>query len=124
MTPFLPPDRQITLQLPDLLILIRNGYPKFHTFSPEAQKHFDGLELGSCLLRYEPSSDVNYSGPLTATIILPFFRAHVSASLLLDKAERKSLAYRLTGETIESFPGMEKEDIKIANAKTDSNVEN
>jgi hypothetical protein len=46
---------------------------------------------------------------LQNVIVLPFFRAHVSVSLLLDKAERRSLLHRLTGESIETFNGLEKE---------------
>jgi hypothetical protein len=39
---------------------------------------------------------------------LPFFKAHVSASLLLDKIEKKSLLNRLTGDVLGDIIGLEK----------------
>jgi tRNA (cytosine34-C5)-methyltransferase len=105
-------------------LLIKEGYPKFSIFSDSAQKQMIGLQLGSCLLRYDPKSiddkstrkDNIFAQSLKTILILPFFRAHVSASLLLDKAERKSLYYRLTGEGIEKFSGVEKENQVESNA--------
>lgn len=97
IAPFLPIDRQISISLSDLVLLIREGYPKFTSFSSEVMEMMKQLKVGTCLLRYEPEENTEL---MKKSLILPFFRAHVSASLLLDKAERKSLLYRLVGESI------------------------
>jgi hypothetical protein len=88
--------------------MIREGYPKFSSFSASTCEKMMALDLGSCLLRYEPDGTV-----IKTAIVLPFFRAHVSSSLLLDKAERKSLLYRLTGESIDTFVGIEKDEVAL-----------
>jgi hypothetical protein len=118
IAPYLPVERQITIGFDDLCLLIKEGYPKFSILSDDAQKQMIALKLGSCLLRYDPNAidskstrkDNIFAQSLKTLLILPFFRAHVSASLLLDKAERKSLYYRLTGEGIDEFSGVEKEN--------------
>ena len=89
--PYLSQARQISIKLPDLVLMIKNEYPKIELFSTTTQQLFKQLSHGSCLLRCDSMDD----------LYLPFFKAHVSVSLLLDKTERKSLLYRLTGETLE-----------------------
>jgi hypothetical protein len=102
-------ERRIEVNLEGLLVFIKHSYPKFSEFPIECKTKLEELNLGSCLLSYDPNSDVDYKGSLQNVIVLPFFRAHVSVSLLLDKAERRSLLHRLTGESIETFNGLEKE---------------
>ncbi|KAH6561543.1 hypothetical protein BASA50_009538 [Batrachochytrium salamandrivorans] len=108
IAPFLSSARQITLSLSDLCTFITFEYPKFTEFSSEAQSHFERLEVGSCLLRFEPTLEKDYTGSITIPLVLPFFRSHVSGSLLIDKAERSSLMHRLTGIMLTEFKPMEK----------------
>ncbi|OAJ44123.1 hypothetical protein BDEG_27388 [Batrachochytrium dendrobatidis JEL423] len=110
IAPFLSPARQITLSLADLCIFISFEYPKFTEFSKEAQAQFECLVVGSCLLRFNPADEKDYTGSITIPLVLPFFRSHVSGSLLIDKAERASLMHRLTGVMLTEFKPMDKSD--------------
>lgn len=104
--PYLPEARHLNVNLAELCMLIKAGYPKFDSFSEGTQRKLEMIEQGSCILRFDPLSDESYSGTMKASIVLPFYRAKCSVSLLLDKAERRSLLYRLTGEFVEVFEGL------------------
>lgn len=47
---------------------------------------------------------------MKAPVLLPVWRAQVSVSLLLNKAERKSMMHRLTGEDLDMITGLEKKN--------------
>lgn len=106
--PYLPPDRHVSVCLEDVVRLIKNDYPMFKDFTASTQKVFEALNPGSCILEFDPCVETNYKGSLSAPVILPFFRAGVSVSLLLDKKERASLLNRLTGERLENTVGLQK----------------
>jgi hypothetical protein len=55
------------------------------------------------LAKFDPSSESTYEGSINTIVMIPCLRAHVSASLLLEIAEKKSLLSRLTGEELQSF---------------------
>jgi hypothetical protein len=121
ITPYLTGQREINVSYQDLAVLIRSQYPKFNEFSEQGQKMFEELgnfiifiiEVGNYLVKFDPSSESSYAGSINTVVMIPFLRAHVSASLLLEVAEKKSLLSRLTGEELQPFSSatLEKEVI-------------
>ncbi|KAI8906840.1 S-adenosyl-L-methionine-dependent methyltransferase [Gorgonomyces haynaldii] len=107
IAPYLSEERHLRVSLEDLLVFLKQGYPKIQEFTEPTQKAMEHVKLGSCMLEYVPE-DGSPFGKLT----LPFFRAKVSCSLLLGKFERNSLLYRLTGETFELDISLERENDK------------
>jgi tRNA (cytosine34-C5)-methyltransferase len=107
ITPYLSQAKQISVSFDDLSVFIKREYPKFQEFSQEGEKLLKSLEFGNYLLRFDPKDYPNYKGSITNTVIVPILRANVSTSLLLDKAERKSLLSRLTGEDFEGYTGLD-----------------
>ncbi|KAJ3305691.1 hypothetical protein HDV03_001099 [Kappamyces sp. JEL0829] len=105
--PYLATERQFSLTFQDLATLIKLEYPKFTDFTQEGRELLESLVYGCYLLKFDPAQEKSYHGSIKSTVIVPFLRAHVSASLLLDKAERKSLLSRLTGEDLEFVSGLE-----------------
>ena len=114
ITPYLTGAREINVSYQDLAVLITAQYPKFSEFSEKGQKMFESLgkfhilylEVGNYLVKFDPSSETSYEGSINTVVIIPCLRAHVSASLLLEVAEKKSLLSRLTGEELEGFVGV------------------
>jgi hypothetical protein len=106
--PYLATERHVPIGLEDLVVLIKFEYPKFDQLSQQAQDTLGKVEHGSCILEFDPAKETNYKGSISSPVILPFFRAHVSASLLLDKAERKSLLNRLNGEILDEIVSLKK----------------
>jgi hypothetical protein len=106
--PHLAKERQVPMNLTDLVVLIKNEYPKFDLFSEEGKQTLSKVNHGSCMLVFNPSNETDYQGSIFYPVVLPFFRANVSASLLLDKAERKSLLNRLTGESLNEIVPLSK----------------
>ncbi|KAI9197252.1 cytosine(34)-C(5)-methyltransferase [Polychytrium aggregatum] len=104
--------------LADILVLLTVDYPKFKEFTPETMKVLETMEQGSFVLRFNPSEEPGYTGSLQLPITLPVWRANVSASLLLNRHERRALMARLTGEEwIESkITGAEKRAKRVERA--------
>jgi hypothetical protein len=113
LSPHLSMQRRISISLNDLVVFIKNEYPKLDEFSKAGQDAMNALSVGSCLLQFDPSKESNVLGSLKSLIVLPFFKAQVSVSLLLDKAERKSLLNRLTGEELVNVIGLSKPQNQI-----------
>ena len=105
---FLSTELQLEVSFEDLVIFVKEGYPRFDLFSERTKNELIAMEAHSGVLRYDPSKGKSNSG-IRQMIIAPFFRARVSVSLFLDKSERKSLLYRLTGESVSEFTKMDKE---------------
>lgn len=82
-------------------------YPKFRHFSPEGQKILSSLPVSCHLITFDPTLEKDYSGSIKSIVCCPVFRANVSVSLLLDRAERASLLLRLTGETFAGYDGLD-----------------
>lgn len=112
---FLDKERQVSVPVEDLVVMIKNEYPKYNLLTAETVEKFKKiskfnltLENGSCLLNFDPTTSTLHDGSLKGTITLPCFKSHVSVSLLLDKHERKSLLNRLTGETLTEIVPLDK----------------
>ncbi|KAJ3220858.1 tRNA (cytosine(34)-C(5))-methyltransferase [Clydaea vesicula] len=88
--------RRIVAKLSDVLILLREPYPKVDKFSSLIIDGLKELGPGSCLFSFNPSTEKSIS--IKLPMLLPIWRAKASCSLLLDKAECRSLLLRLTGE--------------------------
>lgn len=91
-------------------------YPKFDEFSEQGRATLASLGIdrffvlifyvigyGTFVLCFDPSleKEHTYEGSMTCAFYAPFLRSHTSCSLLLDKAEKRSLLCRLTGEELE-----------------------
>ncbi|KAI8904638.1 S-adenosyl-L-methionine-dependent methyltransferase [Powellomyces hirtus] len=116
---FVSPNNIIHASLPDIITLLSIEYPKFTQFNGRLQSIFTRIPLGSCIVKFDPAAETGdageglvgcaYEGSVRTPILLPVWRAHVSVSLLLNKAERKSLMHRLTGKELEIVAGLESE---------------
>ena len=107
IAPYLSQKRHLNVDMDVLRILIQNGYPKFESFSEEIKTKFEKMDYGSGMLSFDPKQIPGCK--MKHLISLPFFRAKTSVSLLLNKAERKSLLYRLVGETVDDIKGLDKD---------------
>jgi hypothetical protein len=95
------------------VVFIELQYPKFTDFSDKGREslsnlgNYSGLiiEFGFYVLKFDHRQEEEYKGYVNSILIIPFMRAHVSANLLLDKAERKSLYARLTGKELGELGG-------------------
>ncbi|KND03593.1 uncharacterized protein SPPG_01069 [Spizellomyces punctatus DAOM BR117] len=99
--------RVVQVPMSDIVTLLSIEYPKFTEFGEELQKKLTEMSMGSCIIKFDPTLEKNYTGSARSTILLPIWRAHVSVSLLLNKQERKSLMHRLTGEDLSIQGGLD-----------------
>ncbi len=65
----------------------------------------------SYLLTFDPAKEPNYEGNIHVPILLPMWRAPVSASILINKQERFSLMHRLTGKELLLETGLDKNKV-------------
>ena len=118
LSPFISKSCIITVLESDVVLLLKQGYPLFSEFSDSTREQFEKCEHGSILIQLNPTpatssveSDSSTDSNNTETpipkkvgllepILLPIWRAHVSASLLINKKERSSLMARITGEDL------------------------
>ncbi|KAJ3090319.1 tRNA (cytosine(34)-C(5))-methyltransferase [Quaeritorhiza haematococci] len=99
--PFLGRKRVSDVPLSDVLLLLREDYPKFNAggFTEQTAKFLESVDQGSVIFAFRPDDEshavlkIHYS-----EVLLPIWRAKTSASLLLNKQERRALLARLTGE--------------------------
>ena len=68
----------------------------------------------SYLLTFDPAKEQNYEGKIHVPILIPMWRAPVSASILINKQERFSLMHRLTGTELCLETGLEKTKVEAA----------
>lgn len=64
--------------------------------------------MASYLLAFYPDREENYTGTINVPVLLPMWRAAVSASILINKQERQSLMHRLTGTELSLTEGLER----------------
>ncbi|KAJ3192353.1 tRNA (cytosine(34)-C(5))-methyltransferase [Irineochytrium annulatum] len=98
LTPYLSDRRVIDVPASDLLVMLDIEYPKFESFSEATQEKLKAVEQGCLLFRFTPDEASKAVGTILEPIVFPIWRAGVSASLLVPKAERFGLKARLTGE--------------------------
>lgn len=91
------------------MIILSNAYPKFSAFSVEFRQMLENLgifvrlklAISSYLLVFNPADQLDYTGSIKLPVQLPMWRAAVSVSILINKQERSSLMFRLTGQNLE-----------------------
>ncbi|KAI8811757.1 S-adenosyl-L-methionine-dependent methyltransferase [Cladochytrium replicatum] len=97
-------DRRVfSISLADVLTMLNNENPKFDQLSEATEAHLRGIEQGSCVFKYNPSSDPENAAQIRsmAEVVMPVWRANVSVSALLNRQVRQSLFLRLGKERSE-----------------------
>lgn len=79
--------RIVDVPIDDIILLLKNSYPRTSILSQNTQTELEKLGLGSCLFS-------------AGIILVPVWNARTSTSLLLDKMECTALLSRLTGEVV------------------------
>ncbi|KAI8811301.1 S-adenosyl-L-methionine-dependent methyltransferase [Cladochytrium replicatum] len=98
-------DRRVfSIPIADVLTMLNNENPRFDQLSEATQAHLRAIEQGSCVFKYNPSSDPEKAAPIRSMeeIVMPVWRAHVSVSALLNRQVRQSLFLRL-GKDLSEF---------------------
>ncbi|KAJ3218960.1 tRNA (cytosine(34)-C(5))-methyltransferase [Dinochytrium kinnereticum] len=98
LAPYLSPEKIIPVTPSDLMVLLENEYPKFSEFSEPMVKAAEARELGCLVLKFTPTKETLQAGSLQEVTYFPVWRAGVSMSLLVPKAERQGFKARLTGK--------------------------
>ena len=110
LAPFLSKEMILGVSFEDLIIFLNHQYPKCELFSNECKEQLLKLPMGSYLIAFYPEKEPNYNGNIKIPILLPLWKAAVSASVLLTQQERSSLIIRLTGKELEFQKGLSKEE--------------
>jgi len=119
ISPYLSDKRVINVTLNDLKVLLEEDYPHLNGFCEKTKGDLEALEQGSFVFRFVPSeSDIKDDCLIRTKLELPVWKAKASVNLLMKKAEKKSLAWRLLGKELE-----EKKSRKSENEKLSSNIE-
>ncbi|KAJ3012948.1 tRNA (cytosine(34)-C(5))-methyltransferase [Thoreauomyces humboldtii] len=100
LSPFVSGSILVSASMADVQILLAHEYPKFPEFSEELSQKFKDMLHGSCIIKFDPSTEPGYEGSMHTVVLLPVWRAQVSVSLLINKAERRSLMHRITGKDL------------------------
>ena len=107
MRQFFSSARVLSVQLPELTILLQNPYPKTSQFAEALQETLTNWPSGCCLFEFDPALEPNKDEPnprwegqgitgfVKGKMVFPVWKANVSFNLLLNKEERRSLAMRL-----------------------------
>ena len=81
--------RLVEVPISDVLILLKNSYPRTNQLSESTQEELSKLGLGCCIFSCQENS-----------ILAPVWNARTSCSFLLDKRECTAMLTRITGEII------------------------
>ena len=101
LAPYLSDHKRINCSLGDLIVALSNSYPKFSAFSQDFRLILEKLSISGYLLVFNPGDHPDYIGSIKLPVHLPMWRAAVSVSTLINKQERASLMFRLTGRNLE-----------------------
>ncbi|ORX46233.1 multisite-specific tRNA:(cytosine-C(5))-methyltransferase [Piromyces finnis] len=121
LSPYLSEKRIINATLEDLRVLLEEDYPHINGFTENTKSALEGLDQGSFVLRFIPSESDNNDNCLIRTKLeLPVWKARSSVNLLMKKAEKKSLAWRLLGKELEEKKTRKSENEKLSSTEQTS----
>ncbi|KXS20297.1 S-adenosyl-L-methionine-dependent methyltransferase [Gonapodya prolifera JEL478] len=97
--PFLGDGRVVkATQREDLLALLQKEYPLFTDFTETVRTKLQKMDEGCAVIVYDPDVELGTAERrLYHVLMIPLWRAKVSVNLLLNKAEKQSLLWQLTG---------------------------
>jgi len=119
ISPYLSEKRVINVTLNDLRVLLEEDYPHLNGFCENTKNALEALDQGSCVFRFIPSeADTQDDCLIRTKLELPVWKARASVNLLMKKAEKKSLAWRLLGKELEEKKTRKSENEKLSSIET------
>jgi 16S rRNA C967 or C1407 C5-methylase (RsmB/RsmF family) len=122
ISPYLSDKRVISVTFNDLKVLLEEDYPHLLGFCDETKKALEELDQGSCLFRFIPSESDNNNDEclIRSKLELPVWKARTSVNLLMKKAEKRSLAWRLLGKELDEKKTRKSENEKLSSTEITS----
>lgn len=106
LVPYLSKKRKVNVKFDDIRVLLEEDYPVVYKFGEETKVLLEALEQGSCLFCFQPTEEDKKNCSIRNQLILPVWKARASVNLLMKKAEKRSLTWRLLGKELVERSGI------------------